>query len=290
MAIAGVYIFLWLICFLVWGRGFPARVASMELNRDVFSETLLVSALTPPNGVEWPEHMNGLYKNRNVSELEERLFQWEYENWLLGLGDPELKDLSQKAQAMVEQKHPRAGAYEAFGAWAIRRSMEQSYSSWVTWLNVLTVIFIIRYFAWGPLTGFLKGRADHTRSEMAHAAETHDKAQKDYLAMRKKVEAFETEKAKILADADAAGKREAERIADEARAVIDRIGESGKQFESLEYRRAKDEFRAQIVSRAAAEAEALLAKSITPEDQYRLIEKTIRELDQYAAKFEELRS
>lgn len=172
-------------------------------------------------------------------------------------------------------------------AWTERRIAEANYAKTMTWFNVGMVVFIIWYFGWGALLGFLANRSKEIEREINEAQSARESNQSEFLEIRRKLENFDKEKAKIDADAEAMGGKEEARVAAETELVRSRLQKAEEEQLQLEYLRAKQELRTLIIHRSIEEAESAIAAHVTTEDRHRHIENFIDELDVYRPYFEQ---
>ncbi|MDW7772337.1 MAG: ATP synthase F0 subunit B [Desulfobulbaceae bacterium] len=139
-------------------------------------------------------------------------------------------------------------------------------------VNFIALLVLLIYFLAKPIGNALVGRQQNVIDEIKTLEAKRDAAERSYkefesrlAGMEKEMEAVveraiaqaETEKAKILADAE----KTAEDIKRQAAATI--------QAELVEARRS---LRDEIADQAAAMAEELIVKNLTPEDQVKITE------------------
>ncbi len=284
-----VYLIAWSIFFLMWGRGYPEVVDTTPEFKAVLSKTLLEDKFLPPKGLEKPPFLLALRQRAIDDPLHyERSFEREYETWLVELSKEELDDLSELCDAersALAEDNARGQALAAVSGWAQRRIMEMRYSSILTWMNVLVAVFLIWYFGWGPLLRFLDSRAERIKHDLDASQKEREEAQAVFRDIRKKLEDFDTEKSRILSDANETATAESERIAKETAEAKARIDETEKEYADLELLRAKQNFQALVVGRASEEAHGLLEGNVKKKDQEALVEAFIAEFDAFGPHF-----
>lgn len=148
-----------------------------------------------------------------------------------------------------------------------------------TLLIFVIVVFVLGKFAWGPVLGLLKEREDFIHKSLADAKrdrEAADATLKEYTA---KTQNAHAEARKIVEDA----RRDAERFREELRAKATAeantlVGNAEKQIQ-LETSRALQQIRHEAIDLSVAIASKLLQRNLTKEDNERLIEEALRQVD-----------
>ncbi len=148
-----------------------------------------------------------------------------------------------------------------------------------TILTFLILLAALSMFAWRPLMGALDQRQSSIRQALDDARQA-----------KQELERLHVESAKILAqaraDADAILARtreDANRFRDElkqkAQAEAANVVKNAERQIELETARALQQIRTEAVDLSVAIASKILQRSVSPEDNQRLIEETFRQID-----------
>ncbi len=289
IAMTVVYLIIWLICFLSWGRGYPESVATTDTYKSVLANDIVKDDTPPPAGVDWG-FLAEFRVRAGSDEKMIRRFQREYETWLVELSSAELVELSEKAKAEatgLPAAAPRAVKLGLFADWAKRRVAEAAYAGYVTWLNVAVLVFLFTYFGWGPMKGYLEERGKRIERDLDAAQGDREQAQGAFLEIRKKLENFDRTKQETLADAKRTADAEEQRIALETELAQKRLDAAEEEFTEIEHLRARQNFGDRIVIGACAGAKTVLAENVTKDDQERLVNKFLTEFEAFSAHFQE---
>jgi F-type H+-transporting ATPase subunit b len=141
------------------------------------------------------------------------------------------------------------------------------------------VLFVLRRFAFGRIQGLIDERRDRIRQALDEA----DKAREEARQLR---ELTRQEREQAIAERDRAleeGRRQAQeqlrRAREEADADLQRRLEENLRAIEAENRKLHDEIRRDVVELTLLASEKVTRKSLDEEDQRRLIDETIAELD-----------
>ncbi|MBT3229997.1 MAG: F0F1 ATP synthase subunit B [Candidatus Marinimicrobia bacterium] len=146
-----------------------------------------------------------------------------------------------------------------------------------TWITFIVVLVILGSKAWKPMIKALENRENFIRESLEEAEAARQEADKVALEYEAMVAKARQEAQNIVA----AGKETAERMkADILNEAQDKSAGILKQAEIqivAEREKAIAEIRTQIVDISMAAAEKIIAKSLTPEDNERLIEDALKD-------------
>jgi F-type H+-transporting ATPase subunit b len=148
-----------------------------------------------------------------------------------------------------------------------------------TILTFLALLALLARFAWRPLLKALEARQEGIRKALADATRA-----------REELERVEEEAVKIVhqarMDADAIVARtrsDAERLGEEvrqkARSEADTIVKTAERRIQLETNRAIEQIRHEVVDLSLAIASKLIQRNLTTDDNERLIDETLKQLD-----------
>ncbi len=143
----------------------------------------------------------------------------------------------------------------------------------------LTLLFLLKRFAWGPLLAALEERQAGIRKSLDDA----DSARKELAEVQAKASALigqaRTEADTILSEARADGARIRQELRDAAQKEAEAIARSAQQQIQLERDRAVAEIRQQAVELSVMIASKLIRRNLTREDNAALIDEALDQID-----------
>ena len=141
------------------------------------------------------------------------------------------------------------------------------------------VVFVLGKFAWGPILALLQQREAFIHRSLSDAKRDRDEAEarlKDYAA---KLQSAQAEAMTIVDQA----RRDAERLREElrqrAKTEADTLVANAQRQIQLETTRALQQIRHEAVDLSVAIASKLLQRNISKEDNERLIDEALRQID-----------
>jgi F-type H+-transporting ATPase subunit b len=152
-------------------------------------------------------------------------------------------------------------------------------------LMIWTLVFffitflVLRRYAFGPIQKVIDERRERIRRALEEADDARDEARKLLEEHRKLIGQARSEAEEILAEAREVGKAMQQRVKDETEADRQRrLDETKRQIEA-ETRRALEAIRAEVADLSLIAAEKVTRKALDEDDQRRLIDEAIGELD-----------
>ncbi len=145
-------------------------------------------------------------------------------------------------------------------------------------VNFAILAGVLVYFLRKPLSSFLKERSEALRKSIDEAARARDEAAAKLRAIEERVAALGGEIERMNRQAQAEASDEARKIRDAATAEIERIGAQAKFSADQEVRKAREELRREAAELSARAAGEIVAKSMTPNDQERLVRENIEKI------------
>jgi len=147
-----------------------------------------------------------------------------------------------------------------------------------TIITFLGLLFALKKIAWGPLLAALESRQNEIRTSLDNA----EKARQELERLNQESAAI-VNKARVEADQIIVnGRADADRLREEmrqkARAEADGIVKSAEQQIQLETARALQQIRAEAVDLSVMIASKLIQKNLTKEDNERLIEEALKQV------------
>lgn len=146
-------------------------------------------------------------------------------------------------------------------------------------VDFLVMIGIIYAAAKGPAKGFLVNRHDAVRREMEEATALKAKAEERLERYERLVAELESETARMRADFQEAGEREASRIASEAAARAERIRRDTASALASESAQLKLEIEHEVAERALERAEGIVQQRMNAAQQKSLVRAFIDDLE-----------
>ena len=143
----------------------------------------------------------------------------------------------------------------------------------------LTLLFLLKKFAWGPLLAALEERQAGIRKSLDDA----DAAKRELAEVQAKASALigqaRTEADTILSEARADGARIRQELREAAQKEAETITRNAQQQIQLERDRAVSEIRQQAVELSVMIASKLIRRNLTREDNQALIDDALQQVD-----------
>jgi F-type H+-transporting ATPase subunit b len=148
-----------------------------------------------------------------------------------------------------------------------------------TIVTFLIVLWFLRRFAFGRIQGMIDKRRDTIREALDEADKAREEARKLREDVRREREEAKAEREQILDDS----RRQAQRQLDQARAAADsdlkeRLEKNREELEA-ENARLREQIRRDVVELTLLASEKVTGKVLDEDDQRRLIDETIAEVD-----------
>jgi len=142
----------------------------------------------------------------------------------------------------------------------------------------LIVLFVLGKFAWGPVLSLLQDREKFIHESLSQAKHDREQAQAQLKEYTAQLQAARTEAATVVADA----RRDAEQLREElrgkAKAEADTLVKNAERQIQLETARAVQQIRREAVDLSVAIASKLIGRNLTKEDNERLIEDALKQV------------
>ena len=142
-------------------------------------------------------------------------------------------------------------------------------------VNFALLIYLLVRFTKKPLTGFLAGRHDKIKNDLAEAAALREKAEAKLAEINAKLNKFEQDVNQMKADVAKDAELEKQRIIAAAEAEAERLVKHAEETLAQELRRARAMIEAEAVESSLALAEERIRKNINDADRKRLNEEYI---------------
>jgi F-type H+-transporting ATPase subunit b len=147
-------------------------------------------------------------------------------------------------------------------------------------VNFAILAVVLVYFLRKPLSSFLQERTELLKKAISEAAAARAEAARKLADIEAKVSALPAEIAAIDQRMDAEGADEARKIREAGAAEAARILKQAEQTASQEVMKAREELRQVAAQEATRAAEEIVRKSMTPQDQERLVRENIEKIQE----------
>jgi len=149
-----------------------------------------------------------------------------------------------------------------------------------TWVIFLTVVFVLRKFAWKPLLGALQKREEFIRESLENARKEREEAKKLLEQYTEQINKAREEASAICDE----GRRDAEevrrRVESEARAEADRIVKRAKREIEIAHQDAIKEIYNEVADLATRVAGRVLEREVSADDHRQLVSSAVEEYRQ----------
>jgi len=145
-------------------------------------------------------------------------------------------------------------------------------------LNFLVLVGALTYFLKTPISTYLAGRSAQIRQDLVTAAETRRTASAQLDAIQQKLAALPAELAALQARGEEDVRAEKARIAQTAAAERGRLMEQTRREIDMRLRMARRELTEYAAQLAVGVARERIARTITPDDQLRLVDRYAMQL------------
>ncbi len=142
-------------------------------------------------------------------------------------------------------------------------------------VNFGILVGVLVYFLRKPVASFLKERSELLKKSIDEAARARASAAEKLLAIEARMARLSAEVAEMNRKMDAEADEETRRIREAARAEIERLHAQVQFAADQEVKKARAELRREAAELAARAAEEIVSKTITPDDQERMVRENI---------------
>jgi F-type H+-transporting ATPase subunit b len=146
-------------------------------------------------------------------------------------------------------------------------------------VNFAILAGVLGYFLRKPLSAFLSERSELLRKSIEDAAKARGEAAEKLAAVESRLSGLSGEIAQMNARMDAEARAEAELLRKTYAAEIAGIRAQAEFAGQQELKKAREELRREASELATRAAEELVRKTLTPEDQERLVRENIQKIE-----------
>jgi len=148
-----------------------------------------------------------------------------------------------------------------------------------TILAFLVAMFVLRKYAWPQITRILDQRQRQIEESIDAAERTREEADRLLAEYRQRLADARAQADEIVAKAERAGEVAEREALEAAKTKREELLEQTKRDIEAETQRALQELRREVADLTVAATEKVTRKTLAPEDQQRLVEEALRELD-----------
>jgi F-type H+-transporting ATPase subunit b len=159
---------------------------------------------------------------------------------------------------------------------------EERWQFWGSIVNFALLVYLIRRLSKRPLQNFLTQRSDAIERGILDAAEMKRSAEAVFREYTERIKTLDRELAKLRQDIAQAAERDRVRIVADAEESVARLKAETNELVSRQAEQLEAQIRREVVAAAATAAERAVRETATPEDQQRLAEAFVRELEKSA--------
>ncbi len=155
---------------------------------------------------------------------------------------------------------------------------------WKAWMwkiiNFAILVIILVKFLGKPMREYFKKRTELIQKSLDEAREAKEIAQKALQEVQEKLKLKDEEIEKIIAAARASGEADKEALIKKGEEMSAKIKEQAKSNIEVELKNAKAQLRAEAAELAVKLAEKKLKEQLTEEEQLKLLEESIKRLEE----------
>ncbi|RMG73016.1 MAG: ATP synthase F0 subunit B [Nitrospirae bacterium] len=157
-------------------------------------------------------------------------------------------------------------------------------TDWKEWLwkiiNFAILVVILVKFLGKPMREYFKKRTEVIEQSLNEAREAKELAQKALEEVREKIKLKDEEIDRIIEAARASGVADRDELIKKGEEMSEKIKEQAKSNIEMELKNAKAKLRAEAAELAVKLAEKKLKEKLTEEEQLRLLEESIKKLEE----------
>lgn len=147
-------------------------------------------------------------------------------------------------------------------------------------INTGILCFALSKILYVPVLNYLKGRSERIAARLSNADNMLKQAEKLKAEYEEKLGNIDIEKNEILESARESAKKNSRQIISDARKEAVLIKNRAEKEIKNERAKVKDDIKQQIIEVSAEMSRRFVANSITPDEQEKLFEETVKELEE----------
>ena len=148
-----------------------------------------------------------------------------------------------------------------------------------TVVTFLIVLFVLRRLAFSRVQALIDERRERIRQALDEADKAREEARQLRELTRREREEAAAERGRLLEEARRLGQQQMERAREQAQADLERRLDENRRALEAENRRFREQMRRDVVELTLLATEKVTGKVLDADDQRRLIDDTIRDID-----------
>jgi F-type H+-transporting ATPase subunit b len=146
-------------------------------------------------------------------------------------------------------------------------------------VGFLIVLWILKRYAWKPVLGMLEARRQRIADEIAASERLRKEAESLKAEFENQLRTIENQARQRIQEAVAEGQKVAEEIRATAQNEARMTAERARANVELELKKARVEFRNEVVTLALGAAERLLKERLDPKEHSRIVERFLDDVE-----------
>jgi F-type H+-transporting ATPase subunit b len=151
-------------------------------------------------------------------------------------------------------------------------------TDWERVMNFAVLAIALFFVARKPVADALNNRITTIKNQLEELEAKKEKAASTLADYERKIATLDSEMKQILAQYEEQGEAAKKRILEKAASSAEKMKEQAKRNIENEFKNAKQQLQAEMMSEALQKAEELVKKSISSEDQDRLIDEYLKKV------------
>lgn len=169
-------------------------------------------------------------------------------------------------------------AFASSGEGHVAVAKEWSSIDWQRVMNFAVLVTALFFAVKRPVADALNSRITTIKQQLEDLEAKKDDASKKLAEYEKKIATLDSEAKQILAQYQEQGEAAKQRILEKAAASAEKMKEQAKRNIENEFKAAKQQLQAEMMTKALEKAEELVRKSISSDDQDRLIDEYLKKV------------
>jgi len=171
-------------------------------------------------------------------------------------------------------------AGEGGGSWINDWLMPNTGLTLWTIVTFLVLLFVLKWQAWGPLMDALDARAKNIEASLSKAEEVSAQAEQQAAKNEEILQAARKEAQDIVAQSRDAGEKLKHKLEEDGKTQYNNMLEKATEQIEVEKQKALNDIKKTVVDIALKASEKVIKRSLTDEDNKKIIEQTVEEFKQ----------
>ncbi len=149
---------------------------------------------------------------------------------------------------------------------------------WIRVMNFTVLVVVLFFVLKKPVAEALNGRIQDIKNQLDELETQKDVAEKTLAEYETKIATLDDEVAKIVAQYEEQGEAARNRILESAKNSAEKLEAQAKRNIENEFQQARQQLQSEIMTKALEKAEELIKKSISSDDQDRLVDEYLEKV------------